>query len=167
MKQLYLIRHAKSSWATPGLADAKRPLNNRGKIDAPFMGERLRSAGVVPDLIYASPAKRARKTAEKIAKAVGYPESAIVLESGIYSADLNQLLAVIEKTAKQVDTLFLVGHNYVITDLAEYLTGENLGSMPTCSVVAMSFPGEDWQEVAEGKGRLLFFDYPKKHRTAG
>ena len=166
MKQLYLIRHAKSSWATSGLADAKRPLNSRGKIDAPFMGGRLRESGVVPDLIYASPAKRARKTAEKIAKAVGYPQSAIAIEDGIYSADLGLLLEVIRKTAPQIGTLFLVGHNYVITDLAEYLTGENFGSMPTCGIVGMSFPGEDWQGVAEGTGQFLLFDYPKKHRPA-
>lgn len=166
MKQLYLIRHAKSSWAMPGLADAKRPLNSRGKIDAPLMGERLHQSGVVPDLICASPAKRARKTAEKIAKAVGYPQSAIAIEEDIYSADLGLLLAVIRKTATRVGTLFLVGHNYVITDLAEYLTGENFGSIPTCGMVGMRFPGEDWQEVAEGTGQFLMFDYPKNHRPA-
>jgi phosphohistidine phosphatase len=165
MKQLYLIRHAKSSWASPGIADSKRPLNGRGEKDAPFMGQRLQTYGVKPDLIYASPAKRARKTAEKIALAVGYPGSAIVLHDDIYTSDMNLLLAVIRQTEERHSTLFLVGHNFVITDLAEFLTAEIIGTIPTCGIVAIAFADAAWQEVHEGSGLLLFFDYPKKHSS--
>ncbi len=163
MKRLYLIRHAKSSWAQPGLDDIERPLNGRGKRDAPFMGARLKKHGVSPDLIYTSPARRARKTAKYIALSVGYPFQNIEQKAGIYTSDMSRLLAVVKETDDHVDNLFLVGHNYVLTDFAEYLTDELLGNIPTCSIVAISFDVRLWSEVSGGAGQLLFFDYPKKH----
>lgn len=164
MKHLYLIRHAKSSWDSPGLADAERPLNKRGKRDAPFMGARLKEQGIMPDLIYASPAKRAKRTAGIIAEAIGYPVDNIRLQEDIYTSDLNLLLQVVQKTEDTVDNLFLVGHNYVLTDLAESLTSEVLGNIPTCGIVSIAFNVASWREVTGGRGEMLFFDYPKKHQ---
>lgn len=163
MKHLYLIRHAKSSWDSPGLTDKERPLNRRGKRDAPFMGARLKKYGVMPDLIYASPAKRARKTARIIAECLGYPLDKISRREDIYSSDMNLLLRVVQNTENTVNSLFLVGHNYVLTDFAEYLTSEALGNVPTCGIVGVAFPVDSWSEVAGARGQLLFFDYPKKH----
>lgn len=167
MKRLYLIRHAKSSWNNPGLDDIDRPLNKRGKRDAPFMGARLKEHGVQPDLIYTSPAKRARKTAKSIADCVGYPLERIESHPGIYSSELKRLLVLVQGTQDPVNELFLVGHNYVLTDFAEYLTGEVLGNIPTCGIVGVAFAIDSWQEVAGGRGDMLFFDYPKKHATPG
>lgn len=163
MKQLYLIRHAKSSWDNPGLDDLDRPLNKRGKRDAPFMGERLHKLGVRPDMVYTSPAKRARKTARTIADCVGYPSGRIQQHDDIYTSDINKLLRVVRQTEGRVGRLFLVGHNYVLTDLAEYLTNEPLGNVPTCGVVAIDFDIDSWHQVGEAAGQLQFFDYPKKH----
>lgn len=167
MKYLYLIRHAKSSWDNPGLADIDRPLNKRGKRDAPFMGERLKKHGVKPDMIYSSPAKRARKTARVIAERVGYPVEDIVEQRNIYSSDMNLLLGVIRSTGSNVEHLFLVGHNYVLTDLAEQLTSETLGNVPTAGIVGVAFNVSSWEDVAGGRGEMLFFDYPKKHADSG
>ena len=164
MKHLYLIRHAKSSWSQLDLDDVDRPLNKRGKRDAPFMGERLKKYGVYPDLVYTSPAKRARKTAGYICTAVGYPPDRIVRKKDIYTSDMNILLEVVRKAPEDVATLFLVGHNYVLTDLAEYLTGETLVNVPTSGIVSIIFAGDSWQEAGEGRGEMEFFDYPKKHR---
>lgn len=163
MKQLYLIRHAKSSWNNPGLDDIDRPLNKRGKRDAPFMGERLHKLGVRPDMVYTSPAKRARKTARTIADCVGYPPERIQQHGDIYTSDINKLLCVVRQTESRICRLFLVGHNYVLTDLAEYLTNEPLGNVPTCGVVAIDFNIDSWHQVGEAGGQLQFFDYPKKH----
>jgi phosphohistidine phosphatase len=163
MKRLYLIRHAKSSWDTPGLDDIDRPLNKRGKRDAPFMGARLQHYGIQPGLIYTSPARRARKTAQLIAECVGYPEERIEQHAGIYSSELNRLLGLVQETDDGVKELFLVGHNYVLTDFAEYLTGEVLGNVPTCGIVGVAFEIQSWRDVAGGRGEMLFFDYPKKH----
>ena len=163
MKRLVLIRHAKSSWAHPHLTDFDRPLNGRGKRDAPFMADRLKERGIKPDLIYSSPAKRARKTAKKIAKGVGYATDAIVKVGDIYGAAVSTLLTVIQNSPQQVNTLFLVGHNYELTDLAEMLSGETLLNIPTCGVVSISYDNDSWKAVGEERGRMDFFDYPKKH----
>lgn len=167
MKKLFLIRHAKSSWSNPHLADIDRPLNKRGKRDAPFMAGRLLAMGIEPDLIYTSPAKRARKTAKHIARGVGYPVEKIVRKGDIYTSGINNLLGVIRGAPGEVETLFVVGHNYVLTDLAEFLTAEVLVNVPTAGIVAMSFSCDLWQDVSGGQGELDFFDYPKKHRQGG
>jgi phosphohistidine phosphatase len=165
VKRLYLIRHAKSSWANPGLDDIDRPLNKRGKNDVPFMGMRLHKHGILPDLIYSSPAKRAKNTAMSIAACVGYPPERIEQHAGIYSSDVNRLLELVQDTDDHVESAFLVGHNYVLTDFAELLTDELLGNIPTCGIVGVTFAISTWKDVGPGRGEMLFFDYPKKHRT--
>lgn len=167
MKQLYLIRHAKSSWNHPDLSDIDRPLNKRGKRDAPFMGQRLASASICPDLMVSSPAHRARKTARIIAGEVGYNKSDILFKSEIYTSDLIELLTVIGATEKSVDSLALVGHNHVITECAEWLTGASIVNMPTSGIVAVEFAGEDWHGLKKHSGSLIFFDYPKLHESRG
>ena len=84
MKTLLLIRHAKSSWDDPALPDKDRPLNDRGRRDAPKMGKRLAKRGVKPDLILSSPALRALRTAEIIAKMLDYQRRDIVLNERLY-----------------------------------------------------------------------------------
>ncbi len=163
MRRLYIIRHAKSSWSEPGLRDFDRPLNSRGKLDAPFMGKRLAAMAIRPNLIFSSPAKRARKTAQCIAEAVNYPAKDIIFFEAIYEAGVADLLRILAQAMDEAGTLFLVGHNFAITDLAEELTGQSLGNIPTCGVVGIEFPTQSWAEVLPGTGKLLFFDYPKKH----
>lgn len=163
MKHLYLIRHAKSNWNDSALSDFDRPLNKRGKRDAPFMGQRLAAASVCPDLIIASSAKRARKTARIISKEIGYPKARIVLTDTIYTSELGQLLEIIRSTGSDIQSLGLVGHNFVITELAEWLTGRSIVNIPTCGIVAIAFDIKQWRKVEGQTGKLVFFDYPKKH----
>ncbi len=160
-KLLILIRHAKSSWSDQSLSDYERPLNKRGKHDAPFMGDMLCKRGVKPDLFLSSSAKRARKTAKHIAAAIEFPPDLIVFDRDLYLAEEEKLLDVITRTDDGVGTLFLVGHNYGLTDLADYLTGADNGNVPTAGIVGMEV-GQCWKDISQGKARLLFFDYPKK-----
>ena len=88
MKRLYLVRHAKSSWKDPDLDDFDRPLNKRGKRDAPLMGQKLRQADVRPDLIVSSPAKRAAKTAKIMAGQIEYPVKKIIWDESLYAAGI-------------------------------------------------------------------------------
>ncbi len=162
MRRLYLIRHAKSSWAEPGLRDFDRPLNGRGKLDAPVMGKRLAGKAIRPNLIFSSPAKRARKTAQFIAEAVNYPAKDIILFEAIYEAGVADLLRIIAQAMDEADTLFLVGHNFAITDLAEELIGQSLGNIPTCGIVGIEFSAQNWADILPGTGKMLFFDSPKK-----
>ena len=164
MKTLYLIRHAKSSWSNPGLVDFDRGLNKRGKRDAPYMGKRLAEYGVCPDLILASPAKRAKKTAKIIAKAVGCRPQKTIFDEAIYStSSVNGLLLILKSISDSNSSLFLVGHNTTITEFAELLVNRTITNIPTSGIVAITFPVKRWQKIAFGAGTLEFFDYPKKH----
>ena len=161
MKRLFLIRHAKSSWDDPDLSDFDRPLNKRGKRNGPEMAKRLADLDVRPDLVVASPAKRAKKTARYMAKGTGYPVEDIRYIDGLYMGSMDYYVKVIEKSFKEADTLFLVGHNYTITDLAEYLSGESFENVPTCGVVALDYSSKGGFSDSPGGGHLLFFDFPK------
>jgi phosphohistidine phosphatase len=163
MKTLYIFRHAKSSWKNPDLTDFERPLNKRGKLNAPHMGRILREKGVKPNLFISSPAKRALKTAKLVANELDYPEKKIKKDDRIYDNYLNSILRVIKEIDDQVLKLIIFGHNPAFTELAEYLSGEEVDNVPTSGIVAIEFEIESWSEIAENKGRLLFFEYPKKY----
>lgn len=161
MKRLFIIRHAKSSWSEPGRDDFDRPLGKRGKKDGPEMAKRLGDAGIHPDLIVASPAKRAKKTAQFMARGTGYDPEAIRYEDDLYLGTISYHLQLLATLFTQVDTLFLVGHNDTLTRLAEHLSGKNLGNVPTCGIVCLEYADEAGFTVTAGTGRLLFFWFPK------
>ena len=163
MKTLYLVRHAKSSWDYHDLSDFERPLNGRGKASAPFMGKVLKKMGVKPGLIVSSPANRAITTASIIARELDYSSDAIQTRFSIYEAGISELLDVVNETNDEFDSLMLFGHNPGFTFLAERLSNTMIDNMPTCGVAAISFKTEKWSEVEAGSGKLVFFDYPKKH----
>lgn len=130
------------------------------------MASRLARAGISPELIVASPAKRARKTARCMAKGTGYKKKDIRYDEGLYLGSLSYHLQLLEELLQAVDSLFLVGHNYTITELAEYLSGNYLANVPTCGIVALEYGGETGFSSEGGAWRLLFFDFPK-NKTAG
>lgn len=163
MKQLILIRHAKSSWSDPRATDFERKLNKRGKRDAPFMAEKLAQRGVEADLIISSPAKRARKTAKHMAKATGHDPGSIVFSEDAYSFSAADVLPILKGVDNKYEIVFFIGHNYGLTDLAEQLTGETLLNIPTSGMVAMKCRIEKWSEMLPGCAQMEFFDYPKKH----
>lgn len=162
-KILVLIRHAKSSWAHPELSDFERPLNKRGKRDAPFMGRQLKKRGLMPDLFLASPAKRAKLTAKAIATELGLDQQSVVFDENIYHAGQNEMVHIIQQTDASHDVLFLVGHNFTITDVASLLAAQNFENVPTTGMVGIAFTST-WDNVGKEKGKLLFFDYPKLHK---
>lgn len=161
MKTLFIIRHAKSSWKDTSIRDLDRPLNPRGLRDAPTMGERLFNANHKADLMISSPAKRAIHTAQIIAQKTGYEPAQILKEASIYGANSQQLIELICKTNNEVDTLFIFGHNPSFTYLAEELSNESFGNIPTCGIVALQFPFDQWEYCSRGTADLLFYDYPK------
>ena len=161
MKTLYIVRHAKSSWDNPNLDDFDRPLNSRGKKNAPEMGERLKKKGIKPDLIISSSAKRAYTTAVKIAKEIGYPKNDIKRTENFYLAGVNASLRIIHQVDDHVESLMIFGHNPGWTDLSNYLCDFQIDNIPTCGISAITFEIDKWSEVKTGGGKLLFFDYPK------
>jgi phosphohistidine phosphatase len=162
MKKLILIRHAKSSWNFPHLKDFDRPLNSRGKKDAPLMGRRLKKKKEHPDLIISSPAKRAIKTAKIIAKQLDYPKKKIVVKENIYEASTDDLLEVIRNIDDKFTNVYLFGHNPGFNNLSYYLTKKDVDNIPTCGIFAIEFEIESWAYVKKGGGIFVYFDFPKQ-----
>ena len=164
MKTIILVRHAKSSWKDLGLKDFDRPLNKRGKRDAPFMGEKLKEKKILPDLILSSPAKRARKTAVKVAEAIGYPKKRIEYRDIMYHSEARYLFEMVKDLDDSKDTVMLFGHNPGFNDFADLLLPENpVLNIPTTGVYCMRFDVKSWKKVREGTGEAVFFDYPKRY----
>lgn len=166
MKILYLVRHAKSSWTDPSLSDQERPLNKRGRRDAPLMGQRLADQQVRADAIWTSPALRAIETGRLLAKALQVPRKEIQQHERLYTSATEDLFLEIRSCPDAVKSLMVVGHNPVISEFAGILIGDGRDGVveliPTCGIVAMEFALSSWQQIREKEGRLLFFDYPKK-----
>lgn len=161
MKKIYFIRHAKSSWKDPYLNDFDRPLNKRGKSNAPMMAQRLKEGSIFPDIIISSPALRAKKTASKIAKVLNYDEKRIVFYQELYDGGLENYLHVIRNIDNSNNSVFLFAHNPDITDMSERFGNIIIGNMPTCAIVGVSFEVDDFAKIEEKSGKALFFDFPK------
>ncbi len=166
MKDLILVRHAKSSWRDSSLDDHSRPLNRRGKRDAPEMGDRFARRGYDPDLIISSSADRALETAKAIAGKLGYPRERIRVEERIYHARVDELLKAIRGVDASVETLMLFGHNPGFTQLANLLGPRDIFNMPTCAVLHLRFEIDDWAgmgQTDDGQvaGDELLYDFPK------
>lgn len=163
-RRLILVRHAKASRDDPGLADFDRPLAPRGKRDAPEMGKRLKEAGIVPDLIVTSPAKRALRTAKLLVEAMGLAKVPLVEAAEIYEAEVTELTALIRELDQKALRVMLVGHNPGLSDLMRTMIPDQLPDLPTCGVVCFEVEAPDWLSMLPLSGKLLYHDYPKKER---
>lgn len=161
MKTLLLIRHAKSSWADLGQKDFDRPLNERGKKDAPEMAKRIKERGVKPDLIVSSPARRAKKTARYFAEEFGIDKEDIFLADRLYETATNDYQDVVGSLPDKHNVVLLFAHNPTLTSFANMLSNIRIDDMPTCSVFAVSIDCTRWKDFANSPKRFLFFDYPK------
>ena len=161
MKNLTLVRHAKSSWEHPDLDDRDRPLNKRGERDAPIMGQRIVAAGIRPSLIIASPATRAWNTAKIIAKEIGYPREFLQREIKLYHASLDTMLDVLVAQDTEFNSIMLVGHNPGLTTFANYLSPGITNNLPTAGVLSVSFEQNDWNLYSAPKTELVCYDTPK------
>ncbi len=165
LKTLVLVRHAKSSWKDASLADRDRPLNRRGKHDAPEMGRRLADLVGTPDLIVSSPASRAMATACIIADAVGYPVDGIREDERIYRAGPAEILDVIRSLEDEQDRVFLIGHNPGLTELVNELSEPAVENVPTCGVVVLRLATERWADVSRPTVRRAALITPKGGRV--
>lgn len=161
MKTLLIIRHAKSSWDNTGINDFDRPLNDRGKRDAPAMAQRLIRAGVKIDSFVSSPAKRARTTAEVFIKEFNVKGTALQLIPELYHAQVQNFKDVVKGLDPSYDTVAIFSHNPGITAFANVLSSVRLDNMPTCSVFAVTAQVSHWNEFIQAGPTFWFFDYPK------
>lgn len=160
MKKLFIIRHAKSSWKDLNLSDFDRPLNKRGKSNAPLMASRLKEKGVLPDIILSSPALRAKSTALKIAKKLNYTQK-ILFDQKLYDSDISALDSILKNLDKKANIVFIFGHNPELNMLAQHYVGfyENI---PTCGIIEIEFNSKNWKNISRDNATFISFDYPKK-----
>jgi len=163
MKELFIIRHAKSSWENSSLRDFDRPLNKRGKRDAPRMAKVLSDMEYNPDLIISSPANRAITTAKTIAKGIDFPQERIQERMEIYGASVSGMLDLINKIDDKHNRVYLFGHNPTFTMLAEFLSGEYFGNLPTCGIIGLGFDFDSWKMISAETGDNFYYGYPKKY----
>jgi phosphohistidine phosphatase len=162
MKTLYVVRHAKSSWDNLGEPDQKRPLNERGKKDAPEMAKKLKKKAEEIDVFISSPAKRARQTAKHFIKEFGGTKKDILKDDRLYPGETHQYYEVINDIKDKHKSAALFAHNPAITDFVNTLTEHRIDEMPTCSVFAVKADINSWKEFKDAKKELVLFDFPKK-----
>lgn len=161
MKTLLILRHAKSSWGDSSLKDHERPLNKRGKHDAPRMGKLLQDEQLTPDLIVSSTAKRAHKTAAKVAGSCGY-QGEIELTDDFYLARPGSYIQHLQQVADENDSVMVVGHNPGLEELLSLLTG-HAERLPTAALAQIQFDITNWQEMAHTPtGNLVNLWLPKE-----
>lgn len=161
MKTLLLIRHAKSDWNDPSMKDFDRPLNDRGKRNAPEMAKRLLGKDIKIDALIASPAKRAKKTAELIAKEYDIKKEKIIFIDELYLAEPSVFFDVISKADDDHKHIAVFSHNPGITDFANQLADIRIDNIPTCGVFAIKIDTKHWKDFTEAEKEFWFFDYPK------
>ena len=169
MLTLYLLRHAKSSWDHPSLADFDRPLAARGREAAPRMGRLMRDEGHTPEIVLCSPALRARQTKDLVLDVLDYdPEVRLI--DGLYNfGDGSGLLHIIQQVGNECSSLMLIGHNPSMENLALKLAGSGKSAhlkdmarkYPTAALAVIEFEADDWGDVKAGKGKLVSFTRPK------
>jgi len=153
MKNLLLLRHAKSSWKDSDIEDHERPLNKRGKKDAPKMGRLLREEKLLPDLIISSTAKRCRKTTEHVIHASGYRGETRFFND-LYEATGDELLSFLTRLSSEARTLLLVGHNPGLEQLVESLV-EAYQPLTTAALIQIELPIAVWSELTPtSRGKL-------------
>ena len=160
MKTLYLIRHAKSSWAFD-LNDHDRPLGKRVRKDVIKMGQHLVTHQPKPEVLISSTASRAFYTALHICDQLDIDEGHIRLDKNLYHAGASEILQVV-KSAPNCDHLAIFGHNPGFTSAANSLANLNFNNVPTCGIVGINFNVKYWKDVAFGQGMLAFFYFPKE-----
>jgi len=163
MKQLMLIRHAKSSWDHPELSDFDRPLNRRGQRDLPLMVARVCALGLEPQRLLYSSALRTSITARELARALQLPASRCLAVPEMYQASHETLLNLLQGQPDTLDSILLVGHNPGLADLGHYLSGEPFAHFPTAAFAHLQLDVHSWSELAENCARLQQLDYPKLH----
>lgn len=162
MKNLLIMRHAKSDWSDSSLSDFDRPLNKRGKKTAPFMGQELTKRNKTPHLIISSPANRAKTTAKTVAENCNY-EGEIQFERDFYFGYVDEIIEIIKKAEKQHNRIMVVGHNPTLESLVSVLTENNTyESMPTAAIASINFNIDDWSELQKNSGKLEWLLIPKE-----
>lgn len=165
MKQLILVRHAKSDWEDEAIKDIDRPLAPRGYDAAYRMSKWLKQKVNVPQLFISSDATRALSTAMIFAREMEFPTNELVVLPQVYESTAKTLKDVILQIDSKIDSAIMFCHNPGITNLVNELTDDLFfDNLPTCAVVALNFDVKSWKEVVNQKGKIVFNQFPKEFK---
>ena len=164
LKTIYIIRHAKSSWAELGVRDFDRVLDLRGHNDAPRMAKILKSEGARPDLIVSSPAMRAKTTASYFSKEFGFDEQQIDYQNDIYEAMDSDIFDVVRDLPNSANIVFLFGHNPSLTFFTNHFNDNPIDNLPTCGIVRIDVKTDDWAKFNERTAKVNGLWYPKMYK---
>lgn len=165
MRTLYLLRHAKSSWDDPSLADHDRPLAPRGVRATPYVADHLRQVGIVPDVVLCSSSRRTRQTLDLLGDAIP-SDTDVRIEDELYHAAADALLDRLRSLPDGVQRAMLIGHNPAMQQLAVLLaaSGQHLERMarkfPTAALATLDAQISRWKELAPGCAELVGFVRP-------
>ena len=162
MKNLYLVRHAKSSWAHD-VTDHERPLKKRGFNDAHLVSNHLKNRIKKPDMVISSDAMRAKTTANIFASNLGIREDEIQLNHELYDFSGFKLTDVIKNCNNSIETLMVFGHNYAMTSFVNKFGNKFIDNVPTSGFTHIRFEIEDWQDLTTGITILTVF--PKELKS--
>ena len=161
MKELLIIRHAKSSWNNAFSSDFERPLNDRGHRDAPKMAEKIKARTVTVEAFLSSTANRALTTATYFVEAYGKTKKDILLFPQLYHAPEAVFYEVIKTIPTDITTAAIFSHNPGITEFVNGLTETMVDNMPTCGIFAIQIESNNWEDFSTATKRFWFFEYPK------
>lgn len=166
MKELVLVRHAKSDWTNESIKDIDRPLNERGYTDAYQLADWYKTEFGVPELLVSSPATRAINTAFIFCRIMGIKESVVKINDDLYESTMEDYLTAISHLDNGVNKVMIFGHNPAITNLVNELNKDLLfENIPTCGIVKIGFTATNWKEVTDKKeGKLLLNQFPKSFK---
>lgn len=160
-KRIYVVRHAKSSWLDMRLSDKERPLNPRGKADAPRMANWCLKQGYVPDQIITSTAVRAQTTAELFRQGLQMEIEQFSTNDSLYHAPEDEYITACYGLGEEVSSVMLFGHNPGITYLANLVAASYVDNVPTCGILVIDSSADSWQEIGFENCRLIQMQSPK------
>ena len=163
-KYIYILRHCKSSWSDPKLADMDRPLNKRGRGDAPLMALVIKRMGYTPGLIITSPSMRTRLTIQPIIRAFDLTNDDVLIEPSIYHGSPVDYVNAISMQDDQLSEILLVGHNPAITYIANECIGDPIENVPTGGLLVIRSATEQWSEFSFSKSHLVRYHFPKMYK---
>ena len=161
-RQLFIIRHGKSSWDNDGLDDIDRPLSDRGMRSAEMMATRLREMGLIPRLIFTSPASRALNTALIMKRTWDWHPSQLQVEDDLYMAGVEEIARVVERAPEGIDSLAIFGHNPSFTMYANSFLKSPLDNLPTAGVVVVTLESDSWKRIGRKQVTATHVDFPRR-----
>jgi phosphohistidine phosphatase len=161
-RELYIVRHAKSTWDYEDISDIDRPLKHSGIRSAYEMARRLKINGYVPDYLISSPANRALHTANIFLNVFEIEYDKLRIEPAFYSEGAGEILELIKSLSATLKKVMIFGHNPDFSELVRFFAKQPILELPTCGVMIFKFDCKEWNNISRENLKSEYLDFPKK-----